>query len=160
MCVVCVSVCASVSLTSYACFYASSCVFPCVCVCLCHCGWCLCLCDYLSDNAFVCVCLCPYTVVGASLGLTLRGRGLPIHVDTPVARLDQWYPVERSLVVGFIHPTKHHHTALRLASVKRRQWGNPWRMVRTSLSEIFSSPPIKALTRSSWTDAEIEARTN
>ena len=39
---------------------------------------------------------------------------LPVHVYTPVAHVDQWYPAERSLVVGFIYPTKHHHTALRL----------------------------------------------
>ena len=78
---VCVTVCACVSLTSYACFMClcvclcvSACVFPCVCVSVCHCVWCICLCDRVSENAFVCVCLCPFTVVGASLGLTLRGR--------------------------------------------------------------------------------------
>ena len=89
----CVSVRAFVSLTSYACFYVSLCMFICVClcvsmclcVCLCHCRWCICLCDCVSENAFVCVFLCPCTVVGASLGLTLRGRGLPVHVYTPVA---------------------------------------------------------------------------
>ena len=31
-------------------------------------------------------------------------------------------------------------------------------MVTTALSENFASPPIKALIISSWTDAEIEAR--
>ena len=97
---------------------------------------------------------------GASLGLTLRGRGLLVHVDTPVTRLDQWYPVECSLVVAVVHPTKHHHTALRLVSVERRQWGDSWRRVTTALSERFSSPPIKALIRSSSTDAEIEARSD
>ena len=59
-------------------------------------------------------------VVGASLGLTLRGRGLPVHVYTPVTCVDQWYPVELSLVVVVVHPTKHHHTALRPACVERR----------------------------------------
>ena len=116
---VCVSVCACVSLTSYACLYVSLCMFICVClcvficlcVCLCRFGWCICLCDCVPENAFVCVCLCPCTVAGASLGLTLRGRGLPVHVYTPVARFNQWYPVGHSLVVGFIHPTKYHHTA-------------------------------------------------
>ena len=128
----CVSVCACVSLTSYACFYVSLCRFICVClcvsmclcVCLCHCGWCICLCDCVSENAFVCVCLCPCTVAGASLGLTLRGRGLPVHVYTPVACLDQWYPVELSLVVAVVHPTKHHHTALLLVSVERSEGGS------------------------------------
>ena len=82
------------------------------------------LCDCVSENAFVCVCLCPCTVVGASLGLTLRGRGLPVHVYNPVTRLDQWYPVELSLVVAVVHPTKHHHTALPLISVERRGRGS------------------------------------
>ena len=115
---VCVSVCACVSLTSYACFYVLLCMFLCVClcvsmflcVCLCHCEWCLYLCDCVSENAFVCFCLCPCTVAGASLGLTLRGRGLPVHVYNPATRLDQWHPVELSLVVAVVHPTKHHHT--------------------------------------------------
>ena len=82
------------------------------------------LCDCVSENVFVCVCLCPCTVVGASLGLTLRGRGLPVHVYTPAARLDQRYPVELSLVVAVIHPTKHHHTALPLVSVERSEGGS------------------------------------
>ena len=128
---VCVSVCACASLTSYACLYVSLCRFICVCLCvsmclcvsLCCCGWCICLCDCVSENAFVCVCLCPCTVVGASLGLTLRGRGLPVHVYKPVTRLDQWYPVELPLVVAVVHPTKHHHTALLLVSVERREGG-------------------------------------
>ena len=126
---VCVSVSSCVSLTSCACFYVSLCMLICVClcvskglcVCLCHCGWCICLCDCVSENAFVCVCLCPCTVAGASLGLTLRGRGLPVHVYNPVTRLDQWYPVELSLVVAVVHPTKHHHTALPLFSVERSE---------------------------------------
>ena len=79
------------------------------------------LCDCVSENAFVCVCLCPCTVVGASLGLTLRGRGLPVHVYTPVTRLDQGYPAELSLIVAVVHPTKHHHAALPLISVERRE---------------------------------------
>ena len=125
----CFFVCACASLTSYACFYVLLCMFLCVClcvsmflcVCLCHCEWCICLWDYVSENAFVCVCLCPCTVVGASLGLTLRGRGLPVHVYHPVARLDQWYPVDLSLVVAVVHPTKHHHTALLPVSVDRNE---------------------------------------
>ena len=128
---VCIFGCASVSLTSYACLYVSLCmcicvclcVSMCLCVCLCHCGWCICLCNYVSENAFVSVCLCTCTVLGASLGLILRGKGLPVHVDTPVTRLDQWYPAECSLVVGFVHPTKHHHTSLCPACIERRQEG-------------------------------------
>ena len=49
---------------------------------------------------------------GAFLGLTLGGRGLPVHVYMPVVRLDQWYPVERSLVVGFVHHTPPNITTL------------------------------------------------
>jgi len=113
-------------------------------VCQCRCGWCICLCDCVSENAFVCVCLCPCTVAGASLELTLRGRGLLVHVYTPVTRLDQWYPVECSLVVGFIHPTKHHLTAFHL-HVKREERGDPWRTVITALSESCDGPLIKAL---------------
>ena len=56
---------------------------------------------------------------GSIIGLTLRGRGLPVHVYTPVACVDQWYPVELSLVVAVVHPTKHHHTTLLLVSVER-----------------------------------------
>ena len=82
------------------------------------------LCDCVSENAFVCVCLCPCTVVGASLGLTLRGRGLPVYVYTPVTCSNQWYPVELSLVVAVVHPTKHHHTALPLVSVERSEGGS------------------------------------
>ena len=82
---------------------------------------CICLCDCVSENVFVCVCLCPCTVVGASLGLTLRGTGLPVYVYTPVTCFDQWYPVELSLVVAVVHPTKHHHTALPLISVERSE---------------------------------------
>ena len=77
------------------------------------------MCDCVSENAFVCVYLCPCTVAGASLELTLRGRGLPVHVYNPVARLDQWYPVELSLIAAVVHPTKHHLTALPLVSVER-----------------------------------------
>ena len=80
---VCVSVSACVCVTSYACLYVSLCMFICVClcvsmclcVCLCRCGWFICLCDCVYENGFVCVCLCPRTIVGASLGLTLSGRG-------------------------------------------------------------------------------------
>ena len=95
--------------------------FQCLCVCLCRLRWCICLCDCVSENVFVCVCLCPCTVVGASLGLTLRGTGLPVYVYTPVTCFDQWYPVELSLVVAVVHPTKHHHTALPLVSVERSE---------------------------------------
>ena len=136
--------------------YVSAYMFPCVC--LCHCGWCICLCDCVSENVFVCVCLCPCTVVGASLGLTLRGRGLPVHVYNPVTRLDQWYPVEHSLLVAVVYPTKHHHTALPLVSVERSDGGDPWRTVTTAPSESCACPPIKALIRSPCTDAEIQSR--
>ena len=147
---VCVSVCACVSLTSYACFYVSLCRFICVslfvsmclCVCLCRCGWCICLCDCVSENVFVCVCLCPCTVAGASLELTLRERGLLVHVYTPATHLDQWCPVEHSLVVRFIHPTKHHLTAFRL-HVQREEKGDPWRTVLLLLSS--KDPPLSSL---------------
>ena len=49
---------------------------------------------------------------------------LPVHVYSPVARMDQWHPAESYLVVGFIHPTRHHHTAFRHACVERREGGS------------------------------------
>ena len=51
----------------------------------------------------------------------LRGRGLPIQAYNPVTCFGQWYPVELSLVVAVVHPTKHHHTALLLVSVERSE---------------------------------------
>ena len=88
----------------------------------------------------------------------LRGRGLQVHVYIPVACVDQWYPVEHSLVIEFIHPTKHHHTTFHPACVESREGGggNPWRTVTTALSESRASPPIQALIRSLYTVAEIE----
>ena len=103
------------------CLYVSAFVLPPVCVSVSVVEDCVCLCDCVSENAFVCVCLCPRTVLGTSLGLTLRGRGLPVHVYNLVSRLDQWYPVELSLVVAIVHPTKHHHTALLPVSVDRNE---------------------------------------
>ena len=46
---------------------------------------------------------------------------LPVHVNTPVALFKQWYPVELSLVVAVVYPTKHHHTALPLISVEQTE---------------------------------------
>ena len=130
MCV-CMCLCVCLCVSDYLCLYVPLCMFICVClcvsmclcVCLCCCGWCICLCDFVSENAFVWVCLCPCTVAGVSLGLTLRGRALPVHVYNPVSCLDQWYPVELSLVVVAVHPTKHHHTAIPLISVERSEGG-------------------------------------
>ena len=79
--------------------------------------------DCMSVSAFVCVYLCHHTDVGALLEVTLKGRGLLVHVYTPVTCLGQWYPVELSLVVAFVHSTKHLHTALPPASVERREKG-------------------------------------
>ena len=137
---VCVFNCAFVSLTSYACLYVSLficvclCVSMCLCVCLCRCGWCICLCHYVSENP-LCVCL-PVSVYGcgASLGLTLRGRGLPVHVYKPVSRLNQRYSVERSLVVGLSIPPKI--TTLPLPCICReKRGGDLWRTVTTARLE-------------------------
>ena len=124
---VCVSVCACVSLTSYVCFFVSLCRFINVCL---YVSKCLCVCVIVGGvyvcvtvclRMHLCICLCPCTVVRASLGVTLRVRGLPVYVYTPVISSDQWYPVELSLVVVVVHPTKHHHTALLLISVERSE---------------------------------------
>ena len=131
-------------------------MFPSVCVTVCVVVGGVCLCDCVSENAFVCFCLCSCTVVGPSL----RGRGLLVQVYTPLAQVDQWYPVELSLVVVVVHPTRHHHTFLPLVSVERREVGDPWKTVAIALSESRSCPPIKALIRSPCTDAEIESRSD
>ena len=39
----------------------------------------------------------------------------------PVAHLGHWYPVEFSLIVVTVHPSKHHHTAILLLTVERRK---------------------------------------
>ena len=101
--------------------YVSACLFPCVCVSVCVVEGGVYVFVTVCLRMHLCVCLCPCTVVGASLGLTLRWRGLPVHVYTPVTCVDQWYPVELSLVVVVVHPTKHHHTALRPACVERKE---------------------------------------
>ena len=43
---------------------------------------------------------------------------------------------------------------------REKRGGDPWRTVTTALSESCASPPIKALIRSPYTDAEIESRSN
>ena len=71
---------------------------------------------------------------GASVGLTLRGRGLPVHVYRPVSRLDQWYSVERSLVVGLSTPPKITTLPFHCISREKRA-GDLWRTVTTALLE-------------------------
>ena len=140
------------------CYMSQLCGSVCLCVCVIVCGVYVCVTVCLRMH--LSVCLCPCTVVGASLGLTLRGRGLPVHVYNPVIRFNQWYPVELSLIVAVVHPTKHHHTALLFVSVERSEGGggDPWRTVTAALSESCAGPPIKALIRSPGTDAKIESR--
>ena len=128
LCLLCVhmwlSVCTCVSLAGYVYLYVPIVsLHECLCVCVCPCGWCVCLLT-VCLGVYLCVCLCLYTHMGASFGITFRGRGLPVHAYLPVASLGHWYPVELSLVVAVVHPTKHHHTALRLASAERRE-GDP-----------------------------------
>ena len=113
---VCVLVCLWLVMHVYLCLLVS--LYVCLCVCLCRSGWCVCL-LIVCLVVHLCVCLCPCTDMGASLGVILRGRGLPVHAYLPVASLGHWHPVELSLVVAVVHPTKHHHTALRLVSVER-----------------------------------------
>ena len=104
------------------CLHVFACVFACVCVSVCVIVGGVCVFVTVCMRMYLCVSACvPRTVAGASLGLTLRGRGLPVHVYTPVARLNQWYPVGHSLVVGFIHLSKHHHTAFCPEYVERRE---------------------------------------
>lgn len=50
--------------------------------------------------------------LGASLGTVPRGRGLPVHRYLPVEGFGHGHPVQLSGVVGRVHATKHHHTAL------------------------------------------------
>jgi len=112
---VCVLVCLWLVMHLYMCLLVS--LYVCLCVCLCRSGWCVCR-LIVCLVVHLCVCLCPCTDMGASLGVILRVRGLPVHAYLPVASLGHWYPVELSLVVAVVHSTKHHHTALRLASIE------------------------------------------
>ena len=89
--------------------------------------WSICL--FVTVHAVMCVCMCTHARVGASLGVALRGRGLPVHEHMPGAGLGHRCPLEISLVIGMIHPTKHDHTAVLWPSEKRRKKGTGWRRV-------------------------------
>ena len=69
--------------------YVSACVFPCDSVSVCVVEGGVYVFVTVCLRMHLCVCLCPCTVVGASLGLTLRWRGLLVHVYTPVTCCDQ-----------------------------------------------------------------------
>lgn len=84
---------------------------------------------FVTVHAVMCVCMCTHARVGASLGVALRGRGLPAHEHMPGAGLGHRCPLEISLVIGMIHPTKHDHTAVLWPSEKRRKKGTGWRRV-------------------------------
>ena len=71
--------------------------------------------------------MCPCTRVRASLGVTLRGRGLPVPGYLPVPSFGHWYPVELSIVVGMVHSINHHHATTLLLAVVKRKRGSLWR---------------------------------
>ena len=96
------------------CLYVSACVFPCACVSVCVIVGGVYVCVTMCLRIHLCLSACVRVQMWSITGLTLRGRGLPVHVYTPVSCLDQWYSVKHSLVVRFVHPTNHHHTALSL----------------------------------------------
>ena len=127
---VCVSVSACVSLTSYACLYLSLCMFLCllmcfhVSVCLSVSLWVVYMSVWLCVWGFIFVCLPVFMYNSRSITWAdPQKERLPVHVYTPVTWVDQWYPVEHSLVVGFINPTKYHHTVFHPACVETREWG-------------------------------------
>ena len=111
---VCVSNCAFLSLTSYACLYVSDCVFPCVSVSVCVIvsGVYVCVTMYLRIH--LCVSACVRVQMWGITRADPQRERLLVHMYRPVSHLDQRYSVEHSLLVGFVHPTKHHHTALPL----------------------------------------------
>ena len=137
------------------------CVFVCICVCLyvclcmflyvslyvfmCACVWSVCLC--VTVSGLVCVCMCPCACVGASFGVALRGGGLPVHGYLPQVGLGHRYPLESSLVVGMVHPTKHQQAALLRPAEERRRGlleeSNTRHCLRTALLH-----PSEALLRS------------
>lgn len=77
---------------------------PCRCVCLC-----------VRVCVFVRASVCARSCVGTSLAWP-SGTGLPVHGYLPVAGFGHWHPLEVSLVVGAIHSTEHHHTAVLLVA--------------------------------------------
>lgn len=104
ICVLCVYIC------TYECVYMClECVFMYVC------GWSQCLCVTMCVCACTCVCL-SVCMCGSVIGVTLRGRGSPIHHYLPVAWLNHWYPLKISMEVGIVDSTKHYHAGdIRLA---------------------------------------------
>ena len=131
--------CTCVSLAGYSCLYVPACMFARVpCVCLCHSVGvyvcCLCL------GVDLCVCLCLCTAVGASLVVTLRGRGLLVHAYQPVARL--------GLVPSWVLPCSSggppHQTSLHCPAFcicRERRGGDPWRRFCLRAVLVYSSRP-------------------
>ena len=93
-------------------------------------------------RAFVCVCLCSCGRVGASLGVILGGGDLPAHGYLPEAGLGHWDPLEFSLVVGVVHPAKHHRADVFWPAEERRMRGAHWRR-ETPDTEGCASPSIR-----------------
>ena len=140
---VCSCVCVCVHLCVFVCLpmYVFICVSVCFYVCMCVERMSVCDCEWIS------VCLCPCACVGASFGVALRGGGLPVHGYLPQVGLGHRYPLESSLVVGMVHPTKHQQAALLRPAEERRRGlleeSNTRHCLRTALLH-----PSEALLRS------------
>ena len=135
--------------------YVSACVFPCVCVSVC----------VLVAGVYVCVtvcleciCVCLAVSMYSSRSITWadpqreRLTGPCVHSSHP---LQSMVP-SRALPGSRIYPPHQTspHCLLPCMCIEKR-WGDPWRTVKTALSESCAGPPIKALLRSPCTDAEI-----
>ena len=121
------------------CLYVFACVFPCVCVSVCVVAGGVYVYVTMCLTVHLCVCACVHVQMWSISWAdpqreSLRGRGLPVHVYRPVSRLDQWYSVECSLVVGLSTPPKI--TTLPFHCIGReKRAGDLWRTVTTALLE-------------------------
>ena len=170
--VVCVSMCLCVCL--YVCLYVSLCVLLCLWLAM-YVYMCLCVCLYVSACFFhesvclsvslwvvhmslwlfvwecICVCLPVFMYSTGSIPWAAcqkeRLTGPCVHASHSLESMVPSWALPGSRIYP-PHQTSPHSP---LACFCRE---------KTALSERFASPPIKALIRSSWTDAKIKSQSN
>ena len=141
MCVsafVCLWVCLCVSVCLCVFLCVSVCVFVCVFV-----GG-VCVCEGLSVCVCTCVCLLVFLCRCGSITWGDPWRGdLPAHGYLPEAGSGHRYPLDFPLVVGVVHPTKHHHAAVSWLAEESRMRGLIGGETPQTLSEGCASPSIR-----------------
>ena len=110
-----------------------------------------------------CICVCLPVSMNSSGSITWtdpqkeRLTGPCVHSSHPCGSIvPSW-----ALPCSRIYPP--HETSPHCVSscmCREERGGDPWRTVTTPLTESCASPSIKALIRSPYTDAEIEAKSN